>query len=157
MSSTPMPRNSEPAPARSSAGQAHIGKSVIIKGEISSSEDLYVDGEIRGSIEVREHSLTVGPNGKVDANVTAREIVVLGMLNGNVQASDKIEIHKTGSLLGDLSTARIVIEDGAYFKGSIDILKQAPKAEEPKPVLSAAAKAGAQPSLPMAATELRKP
>ncbi len=127
VSSIPIPKNSEPLPARS--GQAHIGKSVVVKGEISGAEDLYVDGEVRGSLELKEHSLTVGPNGKVDANVTAREIVVHGTLNGNVHASEKIEIRKTGSLLGDLTTARIIIEDGAYFKGSIDILKPGQKPE----------------------------
>ncbi len=158
VSTTPMPKSSEPAgavPAR--AGQAHIGKSVIIKGEISSSEDLYVDGEVRGAIELRDHSLTVGPNGKVDANVSAREIIVLGSLNGNVQATDKIEIRKTGSLLGDLSTARIMIEDGAYFKGSIDILKPGQKPDSGKNAAPKPPQASAQPSLQMAGGDSRKP
>lgn len=131
MASTPTLKSSEPERTTTRAGQAHIGKSVVVKGEISGSEDLYVDGEVRGSIELRDHALTVGPNGKVDANVTAREIVVHGTLNGNVHASDKMEIRKTGSILGDLTTARIIIEDGAYFKGSIDILKPGQKAAEP--------------------------
>lgn len=158
MSSTPMPKSNDPgtfaSPGR--AGQAHIGKSVVVKGEISSSEDLFVDGEVRGAIQLREHSLTVGPNGKVEANVIAREIVVHGALNGNVQASDKIEIRKTGSLLGDLQTARIIIEDGAYFKGSIDILKPGQKPAEPPKGMAASPAArpvtpAAQPSLQMAA------
>ncbi|MBI3694376.1 MAG: polymer-forming cytoskeletal protein [Acidobacteria bacterium] len=147
-------RPSEPA-AR--LVQAHIGKSVIVKGEISGSEDLYVDGEVRGSIELRDHSLTVGPNGKVEANVIAREIVVQGTLNGNVHAGDKIEIRKTGSLLGDLTTARIIIEDGAYFKGSIDISKPGQKTETPRPSLTSATKPPVQPSLQVAgAVEPRK-
>ena len=132
-------------------GQAHIGKSVIVKGEISSSEDLYVDGEVRGAIELRDHSLTVGPNGKVEANVTAREIVVQGSLNGNLHATEKIEIRKTGSLLGDLTTARIIIEDGAYFKGSIDILKPGQKTEPPKPIVSAGVRPQSQPAFQVAA------
>ena len=152
------PATSRPGDAGTSSGsglirpgQAHIGKSVIVKGEISSSEDLFVDGEVRGAIELRDHSLTVGPNGKVEANVTAREIVVQGTLNGNLHATEKIEIRKTGSLLGDLTTARIIIEDGAYFKGSIDILKPGQKAEPPRPVLSTAAKPQGQTALQMAA------
>jgi cytoskeletal protein CcmA (bactofilin family) len=157
VSSTPMARPSEPERSLTKPGQAHIGKSVIIKGEIASSEDLFVDGEVRGSIELRDHGLTVGPNGKVDANVTAREIVVHGTLNGNVHATEKIEIRKTGSLLGDLTTARIIIEDGAYFKGSIDILKPGQKAE-PSKATPAAAKSSTQPSLQMAAVaDSRKP
>ena len=151
VSSTPLTRPAD-SPART--GPATIGKSVVVKGEISSSEDLFVDGEVRGAIELRDHSLTVGPNGKVEANVTAREIVVQGSLNGNVHASDKIEIRKTGSLLGDLTTARIIIEDGAYFKGSIDILKPGQKPDASRPVLAAAARPVAQPPLQMAGATL---
>ena len=156
---TPRPGDSGTASGMTRTGQAHIGKSVVVKGEISSSEDLFVDGEVRGAIELRDHSLTVGPNGKVDANVTAREIVVQGTLNGNLHATEKIEIRKTGSLLGDLTTARIIIEDGAYFKGSIDILKPGQKTEAPKPAVAASAKIpSAQPSLQMASgTDSRKP
>ena len=118
-----------------------------------------MDGEVRGAIELRDHLLTVGPNGRVEANVTAREIVVQGTLNGNLHATEKIEIRKTGSLLGDLTTARIIIEDGAYFKGSIDILKPGQKTEAPKPAVAASAKIpSAQPSLQMASgTDSRKP
>ena len=150
MSSMPIAKPSEPERSAARAGQAHIGKSVAVKGEISGSEDLYVDGEVRGAIELRDNSLTVGPNGKIEANVTAREIIVHGSLNGNVQASEKIEIRKTGSLLGDLTTARIIIEDGAYFKGSIDILKPGQKPEAPK-ASPASVKAPMQPTLHMAA------
>lgn len=146
------------AASPSRAGVAHIGKSVIVKGEISSSEDLFVDGEVRGAIELRDHSLTVGPNGRVEANVTAREIIVQGTLNGNLHATEKIEIRKTGSLLGDLTTARIIIEDGAYFKGSIDITKPGQKPEAPKPSVAAAARPSTQPPLQMAASaDSRKP
>jgi len=121
-------------------GSAVIGKSVMIKGQIFSREDLTIDGEIDGSVELQEHRLTVGPHGKVQAGVKAREIVVLGTIHGNVEASDKIDIRKDARLVGDIKTARIVIEDGAYFKGSIDIAKpeisKAAPAAAPKPAIT---------------------
>src|SRR5206468_4700165 len=98
-------------------GGASIGKSVTIKGQIFSREDLIVDGEIEGAIELNDHRLTVGPNGRVRAGIKAREIVVLGSIDGNVEALDKIDIRKDAKLIGDIKTARIIIEDGAYFKG----------------------------------------
>lgn len=125
-------------------GSAVIGKSVSIKGEIHSREDLTIDGEVDGIVELHENRLTVGPNGKVQASVKAREIVVLGTVLGNVEVTDKIEIRKDAKLVGDIRTARIVIEDGAYFKGSTDIVraeaKAAPKpAAPPAPAAQAAA------------------
>ena len=102
---------------------AHIGKSVVIRGELSGSEDLYIDGQVEGTIELREHNLTVGPNGRVNANVNAKEVIVQGAVKGNIRAVDRVEIRKSGSVSGDLVAARIVIEDGAFFKGSIDIQK----------------------------------
>src|SRR5216683_1205469 len=107
----------------SSRGQASIGKAVKINGQIFSKEDLYIDGDVEGSIELQEHRLTIGPNGKVHSTVKAREVVVLGTIQGNVDASDRLEIRKDARLVGDIKTARIIIEDGAYFKGSIDIVK----------------------------------
>lgn len=136
-------------------GPAIIGKSVMIKGQIYSREDLTIDGEIDGSVELQEHRLTVGPHGKLQAGVKAREIVVLGTIHGNVEASDKIDIRKDAKLVGDIKTARIVIEDGAYFKGSIDIVRpeiSKPAAQPaPKPVAatstqSASAAAASAPS-----------
>lgn len=127
---------------------AVIGKSVTIKGQIISREDLTVDGELEGSIELQEHRLTIGPNGKLHAGVRAREIVVLGTVNGNVEASDKIEIRKDAKLVGDIKTMRIVIEDGAYFKGSIDITKP-----EGKPAAAAAPKPAAAPAAPAPAAQ----
>src|SRR6202142_3441677 len=126
------PMSTNPAPshhAPDSRGPAVIGKSVMIKGQIFSREDLTIDGEIDGSVELHEHRLTVGPNGKLQAGVKAREVVVLGTIHGNVEASDKIDIRKDAKLVGDIKTARIVIEDGAYFKGSIDIAR--PEAAKP--------------------------
>jgi cytoskeletal protein CcmA (bactofilin family) len=114
---------------------AHIGKSVLVRGELSGSEDLYIDGQVEGTIELREHNLTVGPNGRVDANVNAKEVILLGTVKGNIKAVERVEIRKSGSLVGDLIAARVIIEDGAYFKGSIDIQKStaaAPKAAEAK-------------------------
>src|SRR5437870_6409826 len=115
-----------------SKGAASIGKSVTIKGQIFSREDLIVDGEIEGGIELNDHRLTVGPNGRVRAGIKAREIVVLGTIDGNVEALDRIDIRKDAKLIGDIKTARIIIEDGAYFKGSIDIVRNE-QAKQPRP------------------------
>ncbi len=109
---------------------------MTVKGEVHSREELYIDGEVQGSIEL-QHRLTIGPNGKIRASVKAREVVVHGTIQGNVQASEKIILREKASLVGDIKTAGIVIEDGAYFKGSIDIARAesaAPKAA-PKPVI----------------------
>jgi len=108
---------------------AHIGKSVVVMGELSGSENLYLDGEVEGSIELREHHLTIGPHGRVRASVHARDIVVQGQLNGNVQGTERVELKKSAVLTGDIVTKRIVIEDGAVFKGSIETLREAPKPE----------------------------
>ena len=117
-------------------GQASIGKSLKIKGTITGTEDLYIDGQVEGTIRLEENSLTIGPNGDIDADVFAKDIVVEGKVTGNVKAGDRIDIRKTGSLSGDLSAARIVIEDGAVFRGSVDIVKPEP-VPDPKAVLSA--------------------
>ena len=112
---------------------AQIGKSLSIKGELSGSEDVYIDGEIEGTIELKENALTIGPNGKIHANVTAQTITILGLVQGSVRASERIDIRKTGTLEGDLVTARIVIEDGAIFRGSIDIIKAAAQSTATRP------------------------
>jgi cytoskeletal protein CcmA (bactofilin family) len=117
---------------------AHIGKSVVVKGELSGSEDLYLDGEVEGSIELRSHSLTIGPNGRVRANVSAKEVVIHGKVEGNIRGTDRVELRKTAVLNGDIATQRIVIEDGAFFKGSIDIQKPEVKAEPAKAAVAAA-------------------
>jgi cytoskeletal protein CcmA (bactofilin family) len=111
---------------------ARVGVSLHIKGEISGNEDLHVDGSIEGSIQLDERKLTVGASGKVTADVVAREVVVYGSVKGNVRASDRLEIKKDGSVVGDLTTAHIVIEDAAHFKGSIEI---DPKASDLGPEL----------------------
>jgi cytoskeletal protein CcmA (bactofilin family) len=124
---------------QSPAGSASIGKAVKVVGQIYSKEDLYVDGEIEGTVEALEHKLTIGPNGVVHAGVKAREVVALGTIQGNVEAHDKLEIRKDAKLVGDIRTARIIIEDGAYFKGSIDIVKPEPAKATAKPPAPASA------------------
>src|SRR5271157_3944767 len=138
----PVARSAEPprGDAPRSVDIATIGKSVIVKGELSGSEDLYVDGEVEGSISLRGQSLTVGPNGRVHANIEARNVIVHGRVDGNIQASDRVELRKSASLSGDISTARVAIEDGAFFKGSIDIQKTEPAPRlEPKPAAAVVA------------------
>jgi cytoskeletal protein CcmA (bactofilin family) len=107
---------------------AHIGKSVVIKGELSGSEDLYVEGNVEGKIELRNHSLTVGPNGTVKADVSAKAVVIQGKLDGSVNASDRVELRKSAVVTGDLSTQRIAIEEGAFLKGKVDVQREAGKA-----------------------------
>lgn len=136
MTSVPTPRMD---PDAQRGGSATIGKAVKIVGQIYSKEDLFVDGDVEGTVELLEHRLTIGPNGKVQASVKAREVVVLGSIQGNVEANDRLEIRKDAKLVGDIKTARIVIEDGAYFKGSIDIVK-------PEPVKAATANRQAAPA-----------
>ena len=109
--------------AATSGEQATIGKSLIVKGELSGSESLYIDGKVEGAINLPGNRVTVGRNGQVAANVMAREIVVLGKVRGNCHASDRVDIRSEGSLTGDVIAARISIEDGAFFKGGIDIRK----------------------------------
>jgi cytoskeletal protein CcmA (bactofilin family) len=111
-----------------SADLAQIGKSVVIKGELSGSEDLYVDGQVEGSISLKNNSLTVGPHGQVKASVEAKGIVVQGKLEGNVLASDRVDLRKSAIVNGDISTQRISIEEGAFLKGKVDISGKAEKA-----------------------------
>jgi len=107
---------------------AHIGRSVIVKGELSGSEDLYVDGQVEGTIELKGNSLTIGPNGQLRADVNAKNVEVHGKLEGNVRATERVELRKSAVAVGDIFSQRIAIEDGAYFKGKVDIQKDTPKA-----------------------------
>lgn len=118
----------------------NIGKSVIIKGELSGSEDLTIEGQVEGKIELRQNVLTIGPNAKIKAQVLARAIVVEGSVQGNISASEKIEIRDKGSVEGDLSSPRVAIADGAHFRGSID-MQQAKGATEKADVKPAVAPA----------------
>ena len=137
----------------SRGGSAVLGKSVIVKGQIFSREDLTIDGEVEGTVELQEHRLTVGPNGKVSATIKAKEICVIGSVTGNVEASDKIDIRKDAKLVGDIRTARIVIEDGAYFKGNIDIIRTPAAAPAPAPAAKPQAVASAPVAKPAVAAE----
>jgi cytoskeletal protein CcmA (bactofilin family) len=134
---------------------ANIGKSVVIKGELSGSEDLYLDGQVEGSIEMAGSRLTIGPNGKVKANVNARSAIVQGRLEGNVRASDRVDLKQSAIVLGDIATQRISIEEGAYFKGGVDIQREAqkgptqPRADakpESKPAAAAGSAVASSPS-----------
>jgi cytoskeletal protein CcmA (bactofilin family) len=139
-----------PKPPDAARGEiANIGKSVIIKGELSGSEDLYIDGQIDGAIEMKGNRLTIGPNGRVKANVNARSAVIQGKLEGNVRATDRVDLKQSAIVLGDIATQRISIEEGAYFKGGVDIQREAGKIEaktEPKPSSVVAASATPAPS-----------
>jgi cytoskeletal protein CcmA (bactofilin family) len=110
-----------PLSSTPSGSTARLGASLHVKGEISGNEDLHVDGSVEGLIQLEDRKLTVGASAKLTADVVAREVVVYGAVKGNLRARDRIEIKKDGSVVGDLTTARIMIEDGAYFKGSIEI------------------------------------
>lgn len=107
--------------------QATLGKSLVIKGEVTGSESLYIDGRVEGSINLPGNRVTVGRNGVVSANISAREIVILGKVRGNMTASDRFDIRSEGSLTGDIIAQRVSIEEGAYFKGGIDIRKPGQK------------------------------
>lgn len=149
MSSPVRTFDAEPAPR--SGGAATLGKNVTVKGQIFSREDLVVDGEVEGTIECQEHKLTIGPNARVAAALKARDIVIFGSIQGNVEAVDKIDIKKEAKLVGDIKTTRIMIEDGAYFKGSIDITKAAPATRPgatPVVVAGSASSAAANPATP---------
>jgi cytoskeletal protein CcmA (bactofilin family) len=126
--------------AQSSKAGATVGKTMKVMGDLYSDEELYMDGELEGSLEV-SHRLTIGPNGKVKANVKARELVVKGWIQGNVEVADRIVIMNGASIVGDVKTAGIVIEDGAFFKGGIDILRpEGKQAEAATPVAIPVAK-----------------
>src|SRR5437763_14945512 len=96
---------------------AQLGRSVFIRGELSGSEDIYVDGQVEGNIQLSGNSLTIGPNGRVRANITAKNVTVSGSLDGNIQASERSELRKTAVVNGDVQSKRIAIEEGAFFKG----------------------------------------
>jgi cytoskeletal protein CcmA (bactofilin family) len=152
-----VPVSSTPYRVAEAESRNNIGKAVRIVGQIFTKEDLYVDGDVEGTIESQENKVTIGPNGRVQASIRAREVVILGQVQGNVEANDKVDIRKDAKLVGDITTSRISIEDGALFKGSIDIKKAEVKASAPVvstpaatpssgAAMSAAAPAAAAPS-----------
>jgi cytoskeletal protein CcmA (bactofilin family) len=119
--------------------QATIGRTLMIKGEISGTEALYIDGRIEGKITMPESRITVGRNGKVDASITAREVVVMGKVAGNIECSDRVDIRSEGSVTGDVSTARISVEDGAVLKGGIQVRSTEQKQSAAQPSKAAEA------------------
>jgi len=132
---------------------AQIGKTVFIKGELSGSEDIYIDGQLEGSVELGGNSLTVGPNGRVHANITAKNVTVGGILDGNIQAAERTEFRKTAVVNGDVETGRIAIEEGAYFKGKLEIMpRRRPGSSSGGATLSASSAA----SVPSVTSEPRK-
>jgi cytoskeletal protein CcmA (bactofilin family) len=125
----------------------NIGKSVVIKGELNGSEDLTIEGHVEGTIQLRDHVLTIGPNGKIKAQVFAKSVIVLGEVTGNVTASDKVDIRDNGSVDGDIVSPRVAIAEGAHFRGSVDMQRK-PGAQQPqaaKPAQTVAAAPAAQP------------
>jgi len=106
-----------------------ISKSVAIKGEVSCDEDLYIDGQVEGKIDPKGYRLTIGPNGRVKANITARAVVVQGRLEGNIHASDRVDLKQSATVVGDIVTQRISIDEGVTLKGSVNVQKELPKNE----------------------------
>jgi cytoskeletal protein CcmA (bactofilin family) len=113
----------------------HIGKSVVIKGELNGSEDLTIEGHVEGKIELRDHALTIGPNGRIKAAVFAKSVIVVGEVVGNVTATEKVDIRDNGSVDGDIISPRVAIAEGAHFRGSVDMKKAggAPPKADVKP------------------------
>jgi cytoskeletal protein CcmA (bactofilin family) len=159
--------NTSPAaePARSSdsargmeKGPVNIGKSVVIKGELTGSEDLTIEGHVEGKIELRQNVLTIGPNGKIKAQVFAKSVVILGEVTGNVTASEKVDLRDNGSVDGDIAAPRVAIAESAHFRGSIDMQRagakpgEGAKTEGTKPDAKAAS-----PAQPAAATPSQQP
>ena len=143
-----LPVNPAPATERSSdanrgmeKGPVNIGKSVVIKGELTGSEDLTIEGHVEGKIELRQNVLTIGANARIKAQVFAKAVIILGEVTGNVSASEKVDIRDNGSVDGDIAAPRVAIAEGAHFRGSIDMQKGAAKSDN-KP---AGASAPAQP------------
>ena len=123
----------------------NIGKSVVIKGELNGSEDLTIEGHVEGRIELKDHVLTIGPNGKIKAQVFAKAVIVLGEVNGNVTASEKVDIRDGGSVDGDIISPRVAIAEGAHFRGSVDMQRKGAQPGQQKA-------AGSQPEKAQAAT-----
>lgn len=149
-SASPAPEVHAPrpeAPRQSERDTVNIGKSVVIKGELSGSEDLTIEGQVEGKIELRQNILTIGPNGKIKATVFAKAIIVQGEVHGNITATDKVDIRDNGSVDGDLSSPRVAIAEGAHFRGSIDMQRPGAK---PGDVKAAEVKAAAPASAVLA-------
>jgi cytoskeletal protein CcmA (bactofilin family) len=128
----------------------NIGKSVVIKGELNGSEDLTIEGHVEGTIQLRDHVLTIGPNGRIKAQVFAKSVVVLGEVTGNVTASEKVDIRDNGSVDGDIVAPRVAIAEGAHFRGSVDMQRKGAPAKAPAAAASVPAPQAAQAPQPAA-------
>lgn len=151
---TPQPTansSSLAAQLRTTAEQATIGRSLVIKGEVTGSEPLYIDGRIEGTITLTDNRITIGRNGNVAANITAKEVVIMGKLQGNLTVSDRVDIRAEGSLTGDVMAQRLSIEDGAFFKGSVDLKKSDKAHVDAKPAKAESAPASQSLALPATA------
>ena len=152
------PRRPPASPQRGRRGHAvNIGKSVVIKGELNGSEDLTIEGHVEGKIELRRHVLTIGPNGKIKAQVFAKSVIVLGEVTGNVTASEKVDIRDNGSVDGDIVSPRVAIAEGAHFRGSVDMQKRGRRRPSARPAAASRGAAAGRPATPAAAGASRQP
>ena len=142
----PQPPQTQTAPTQAPRPEAshsierdnvNIGKSVVIKGELNGSEDLTIEGQVEGTIQLKEHVLTIGPNGKIKAQVFAKSVIVLGEVTGNVTATEKVDIRDKGSVDGDIISPRVAIAEGAHFRGSVDMQRKAAAATASAPAQAA--------------------
>jgi cytoskeletal protein CcmA (bactofilin family) len=134
----------QPDSRRNERDVVNIGKSVVIKGELNGSEDLTVEGHVEGKIELKDHVLTIGPNGKIKAQVFAKAVIVLGEVNGNVTASEKVDIRDGGSVDGDIISPRVAIAEGAHFRGTVDMQRKGAAAPGPQAKPAAASQPQAE-------------
>ena len=142
VSTAPVP---QPESRRIERDVVNIGKSVVIKGELNGSEDLTIEGHVEGKIELKDHVLTIGPNGKIKAQVHAKSVIVLGEVNGNVTATEKVDIRDGGSVDGDIVSPRVAIAEGAHFRGTVDMQRKATSAQQTQTVKPAAATTASAP------------
>jgi len=126
-----MPKTS--VATRIDAGRTVLGPSLVFKGDLAGSEDLIISGQVEGKVNVQGHSITVGPEGKVKAEIRASRVVIEGLVQGNINVQERVEIHKTGHVVGDLMAPGISIEDGAYYKGKIEIIREGEQETETRP------------------------
>jgi cytoskeletal protein CcmA (bactofilin family) len=152
-STQPVPASAAPQPdiRRNERDVVNIGKSVVIKGELNGSEDLTVEGHVEGKIELKDHVLTIGPNGKIKASVFAKAVIVLGEVTGNVTASEKVDIRDGGSVDGDIISPRVAIAEGAHFRGTVDMQRKAGQTAQAAPQQQKSEKNQPQAATPQAA------
>jgi cytoskeletal protein CcmA (bactofilin family) len=136
----------QPESRRIERDVVNIGKSVVIKGELNGSEDLTVEGQVEGKIELKDHALTIGPNGKIKAQIFAKSVIVLGEVNGNVTASEKVDIRDGGSVDGDIVSPRVAIAEGAHFRGSVDMQRKGGQPAQKPQVVAHAPKEAVAPA-----------